>query len=28
VMSRGVIAGVVDNDGGAEERVGELMVSR
>jgi ABC-type uncharacterized transport system ATPase subunit len=28
VMSRGVITGVVDNDGGAEERVGELMVSR
>jgi simple sugar transport system ATP-binding protein len=28
VMSRGVITGVVDNDPGAEERVGELMVSR
>jgi general nucleoside transport system ATP-binding protein len=28
VMSRGVITGVVDNDAGAEERVGELMVSR
>jgi len=28
VMSRGAITGVVDNDGGAEERVGELMVSR
>ncbi len=28
VMSRGAITGVVDNDLGAEERVGELMVSR
>jgi ABC-type uncharacterized transport system ATPase subunit len=28
VMSRGVITGVVENDAGAEERVGELMVSR
>jgi ABC-type uncharacterized transport system ATPase subunit len=28
VMSRGVITGVVDNDPGAEERVGELMVAR
>jgi general nucleoside transport system ATP-binding protein len=28
VMSRGVITGVVDNDAGAEEHVGELMVSR
>lgn len=28
VMSRGVITGVVDNDAGVEERVGELMVSR
>ena len=28
VMSRGVVTGVVDNDAGAEERVGELMVSR
>jgi general nucleoside transport system ATP-binding protein len=28
VMSRGAITGVVDNDPGAEERVGELMVSR
>jgi general nucleoside transport system ATP-binding protein len=28
VMSRGTIAGVVENEAGAEERVGELMVSR
>jgi len=28
VMSRGVITGVVENDPGVEERVGELMVSR
>jgi simple sugar transport system ATP-binding protein len=28
VMSRGAITGVVENDPGAEERVGELMVSR
>jgi ABC-type uncharacterized transport system ATPase subunit len=28
VMSRGAITGVVDNDPGAEERVGELMVAR
>ena len=28
VMSRGVITGVVENEAGAEERVGELMVSR
>jgi general nucleoside transport system ATP-binding protein len=28
VMSRGVITGVVENDTGVEERVGELMVSR
>jgi ABC-type uncharacterized transport system ATPase subunit len=28
VMSRGVITGVVDNDPGVEQRVGELMVSR
>ncbi len=28
VMSRGTITGVVDNNPGAEERVGELMVSR
>jgi general nucleoside transport system ATP-binding protein len=28
VMSRGVLTGVVDNEAGAEERVGELMVSR
>jgi general nucleoside transport system ATP-binding protein len=28
VMSRGAITGVVKNDPGAEERVGELMVSR
>lgn len=28
VMSRGVITGVVDNEAGVEERVGELMVSR
>lgn len=28
VMSRGAITGVVDNEPGAEERVGELMVSR
>jgi ABC-type uncharacterized transport system ATPase subunit len=28
VMSRGLITGVVQNDPGAEERVGELMVSR
>jgi general nucleoside transport system ATP-binding protein len=28
VMSRGVITGVVESDMGAEERVGELMVSR
>lgn len=28
VMSRGVVTGVVENDPGAEERVGELMVAR
>jgi general nucleoside transport system ATP-binding protein len=28
VMSRGAITGVVENDPGAEQRVGELMVSR
>ncbi len=28
VMSRGVITGVVENDAGAEQRVGELMVAR
>ena len=28
VMSRGAITGIVENDAGAEERVGELMVSR
>jgi ABC-type uncharacterized transport system ATPase subunit len=28
VMSRGVITGVVDNDPGVEQRVGELMVAR
>ena len=28
VMSRGAITGVVEADAGAEERVGELMVSR
>jgi len=28
VMSRGAITGVVENETGAEERVGELMVSR
>jgi general nucleoside transport system ATP-binding protein len=28
VMSRGVVTGVVENEAGAEERVGELMVSR
>jgi ABC-type uncharacterized transport system ATPase subunit len=28
VMSRGLITGVVENDAGAEQRVGELMVSR
>jgi simple sugar transport system ATP-binding protein len=28
VMSRGVVTGIVENDAGAEARVGELMVSR